>query len=45
MTNLPENDVITVAQEKLGVLMADESVAALVTLISAFTGATSANAA
>ena len=45
MTTLPENDVITVAQEKLGVLMADESVAALVTLISAFTGATSASAA
>ena len=45
MTNLPENDVITVAQEKLGVLMADESVAALVTLIGAFTGASSANAA
>ena len=45
MTALPENDVITVAQEKLGVLMADESVAALVTLISAFTGASSANAA
>lgn len=45
MTALPETDVITVAQEKLGVLMADESVATLVTLISAFTGGSNASAA
>lgn len=44
--NVPETDVITVAQEKLGVLMADESVAALITLFSAITsgGATSSAA-
>lgn len=42
---LPETDVLTVAQEKLGALMAEESIAPLVTLISAFTGASNASAA
>ena len=43
--NVPETDVVTVAQEKLGVLMADESVATLITLFTAITGATASTSA
>lgn len=42
---VPETDVVTVAQEKLGVLMADESVATLITLFTAITGATASTSA